>query len=81
MKYKEHSRTITTTVVLSIPHYKLFLNHISDSQTKWIMANPRFLMYNPWPKSPVSPCLDLFLSCSPASSGQFSLPREGRAPS
>lgn len=33
MKYKEHSCTITTTVVLSTPFYKLFLNHISDSQT------------------------------------------------
>lgn len=36
-------------------------------------------MYNPWPKSPVSHCLGLFLSCSLASSGQFSFPGEGKA--
>ena len=80
MKYKEHSCTITTTVVLSTLCYKLFLNHISYSQTYWIMANSRFLMCNPWPKSPVSSCQGLFLSCSLASSGQFASPGEGRAP-
>lgn len=61
IKYKEHSQTITTTVVLSTPCYKLFINHISDSWTKWIMANSRFLTRNPWPKPPVSPCLGLHL--------------------
>lgn len=61
IKYKEHSQTITTTVVLSTPCYKVSINHISDSQTKWIMANSRSLMYSPWPKPPVSPCLGLLL--------------------
>lgn len=38
--------------LLLITNY--FLNHISDSQTKWIMASSRFLMCNSDSKSPAS---------------------------
>lgn len=60
MKYKECSLTITATAVLSTPCYKLFLNHISVSQTKWIAANPGFLMCNTWPNHLPSPAWACF---------------------
>lgn len=76
MKYKECSLTITATAVLSTPCYKLFLNHISVSQNKWIMANPRFLMCNTWPVLP-SPAWACFCHAHWPALGNY--PSQGKA--